>query len=256
MDTIYAALRELAYPHTSPCPLCPTSLPARDNIATSRTRITHLPPILTLSLDRFLPNENAIGSTRGRQRRPELLSYPATLEMTEFIDDPAGQIAGPVVYNLAGIVVHEAVVSDRGYHYAMLRGPGSGASVTGQQGGRWFKFDDERVVPALERDALEAFVGDKAAAAYGLVYIRATEEPRVLCPVVDLDVPPHIRTPLAPRSIRRDADDFSYLLLGENIEGPIIPASITVGAPRPSVTSLTERGTYDVSVRVRLHTAT
>ncbi|KZW03193.1 cysteine proteinase [Exidia glandulosa HHB12029] len=230
MDTIYGALRELAYPHTSPCPLCPTSLPSRDNSATSRTRITHLPPILTLALDRFLPTENAIGSTRGRQRRPELLNYPPTLDMAEFIDDPAGQLSGPVVYNLAGIIVHESVVSDRGYHYAMLRGPGSGASVTGQQGGRWFKFDDERVVPALERDALEAFYGDRSAAAYGLVYIRAVEEPKVLCPVVDLDVPPHIR---------------------ENIEAPIIPAVVPpAGGSRPSITSLPDRPAYEVSVRV------
>ncbi|EJD38170.1 cysteine proteinase [Auricularia subglabra TFB-10046 SS5] len=214
MDTIYGALRELAYPHTAPCPQCPPTLPARDNVATSRTRITSLPQVLTLMLDRFLPDStpNAIGSTRGRQRRPELMTYPPTLDMGEFVESDESW-----TYNLAGIIVHEAIVTDRGYHYSMLR-----------VGAKWFKFDDERVIPALERDALEAFVGDKVAIAYGLIYVRANDEPRLYSPVVDLDVPVHIR---------------------EHID-VVPPPSAIPPSVRAAGVKTPDRQTYDVSVRM------
>jgi ubiquitin carboxyl-terminal hydrolase 7 len=90
---------------------------------------------------------------------------------------------------LQGVLVHSGDLN-AGHYYALIR-PKKGADS------QWFKYDDDRVVPASRNDVFDAnFGGDssvglkqptgqiKAARfytnAYMLVYVRETDEDEIL----------------------------------------------------------------------------
>ncbi|KAH7100371.1 cysteine proteinase [Auriculariales sp. MPI-PUGE-AT-0066] len=175
MDTLVNALRELTRSHVCSCPSCPSGQPGQ---AARRTRITELPPVLTLVLDRFVQDPE----TRRPQRRPDILRYPVNVDMEEFLDGHPYARGPEQYYTLMAVIAHEAVVTDRGFFYAMVR----------HVDGRWLKFDDERVVPVLERDVLD-LAGDKVGAAYGLLYVREADEEDMLGRVDEADIPAHIK---------------------------------------------------------------
>ncbi len=94
------------------------------------------------------------------------------------------------------------------------------AFIRPTENGKWFKFDDDRVIPVTQREALNDNYGEmsipqqqdgvkKAAGvvgviekpkslkrftnAYMLVYIKNSELGRVMAPVLDRDIPFHLR---------------------------------------------------------------
>jgi ubiquitin carboxyl-terminal hydrolase 7 len=81
-----------------------------------------------------------------------------------------------------------------------------------EKGGNWFKFDDDRVIPATDYEVYdENFGGDniplfgphmastkakmikKLTNAYMLVYIREYDLDEILKPITDADIPDHLR---------------------------------------------------------------
>ena len=95
------------------------------------------------------------------------------------------------------VLVHSGDLN-AGHYYALLRP---------QKGGPWFKYDDDRVVPATKRDVLEANFGGEATTvqgragmrgrfytnAYMLVYIRQGDEDEILAEVTEEQIPVHLR---------------------------------------------------------------
>jgi ubiquitin carboxyl-terminal hydrolase 7 len=81
-----------------------------------------------------------------------------------------------------------------------------------EKGGNWFKFDDDRVIPATDYEVFdENFGGDnipifgphmasakakmikKLTNAYMLVYIRESDLDEILKPITEADIPEHLR---------------------------------------------------------------
>lgn len=103
--------------------------------------------------------------------------------------------------SIGSVLVHSGDLN-AGHYYALLRP---------QKGGRWFKFDDDKVVPATEYDVLEANFGGEVMTvpnanrtgfkasrfytnAYMLVYIREGDEDEILSDVTEDQIPIHLRT--------------------------------------------------------------
>jgi len=175
MDSVEGALRELTKSHACTCASCPAGLPGQ---ATRRTKITRLPPVLTIVLDRFVHDPES----RRPTRRPDAVRFPLHLDMEEFLDGHPYARGPEQSFTLASVIIHEAVVTDRGFFYSLVRQPD----------GKWLKFDDERVVPVQEQDVLSQFSGNNISAAYGLLYVRDEDRDELLAPVIDSDIPAHI----------------------------------------------------------------
>lgn len=120
--------------------------------------------------------------------------YPSSINLAEFLDESADR-SRSWDYMLHSVIVHDGDPSSG--HYTIL--------ITPEKDGRWFKFDDDRVTPALECEAFEDnFGGNTNGAitggnqtrrptqfkcAYILVYVRSTDINTLLSPVTDSDVP-------------------------------------------------------------------
>jgi ubiquitin carboxyl-terminal hydrolase 7 len=93
------------------------------------------------------------------------------------------------MYTLHQVIVHSGEVS-AGHYYVYIKPDPFGTS--------WFKFDDDRVTPALDREVFEENFGSdsqmKPTSAYVLVYVRACMMDQVLAPVTASDVPPALST--------------------------------------------------------------
>lgn len=88
------------------------------------------------------------------------------------------------------MIVHSGGV-DGGQYYAFIRP---------ELDGRWYKFDDDRVTPATEREVLNDNYGgpasviqvpkgtERSRTAYMLVYIRASEAEQILAPLSIHDI--------------------------------------------------------------------
>ena len=112
--------------------------------------------------------------------------------------DPSKKQATPQVYNLHGVLVHSGDV--HGGHYC--------AFIKPEPGSKWYKFDDDRVIPVGPKEVYEDnFGGDSLSTfpmtrqarlykrftnAYMLVYVREDELDSVLAPVTESDIPEHL----------------------------------------------------------------
>ncbi|GES93025.1 cysteine proteinase [Rhizophagus clarus] len=153
------------------------------------------PPVLHLQLKRF---EYDIQSDK-MVKINDRLEFPIEIDLEEFLSEDADR-SNPNKYLLYGVLVHSGDLY--GGHYFILLKP--------ENNGKWFKFDDERVTPVIDREVLEDNYGSEYpnvntitirtagrnykqfTNAYRLVYIRESDVDEMLSPVVPEDIPGHL----------------------------------------------------------------
>lgn len=112
--------------------------------------------------------------------------------MDEFLDESADR-STPSKYTLHAVMVHAG--HQHGGHYYTFIKPDPGS--------RWLKFDDDQVLPVMDRDVLEANYGGEtlrgptgdtrgSTTAYILEYVRDSKIKTILAPLTENDSPPHL----------------------------------------------------------------
>jgi ubiquitin carboxyl-terminal hydrolase 7 len=138
--------------------------------------------------------------------------FPLEINLDDFLAEDADR-TDPATYHLHGVLVHSGDVGG-GHYFAMIK-------PTKED--KWFRFDDERVIPVTHWEVLEEnFGGDPptgdgggsgAAAktirrftnAYMLVYVRESALDWVLDPVTEVDVPNHVISALQEEMAQHEA---------------------------------------------------
>ncbi|CAG8566428.1 7948_t:CDS:10 [Funneliformis caledonium] len=155
------------------------------------------PPVLHLQLKRFEYDIQKEVNVKINDRQ----EFPMEIDLDEFLSEDADR-SKPHKYLLHGVLVHSGDV--HGGHYFALLKP--------EKDGKWFKFDDDRVTPVIEREVLEDNYGGEPpnaspitairptgrnlkrfTNAYMLVYIRESDIDEILSPVILEDIPTHLQ---------------------------------------------------------------
>lgn len=158
------------------------------------------PPVLHLQLKRFEYDFMRDVNVKINDR----YEFPLEIDLKPFLDPETTDMSETWNYKLHGVLVHSGDV--HGGHYFVLIKP--------TPDGKWFKLDDDRVIPVLEKEVLEDNFGgegkfngmnhpaNKQQAkiankrinnAYMLVYIRESRLQEILQPIGEADTPPHLR---------------------------------------------------------------
>ncbi|KAJ2545053.1 ubiquitin-specific protease ubp15, partial [Coemansia sp. RSA 1933] len=161
------------------------------------------PPVLHLHLKRFDYDYTRDATIKINDRQ----EFPPTIDLEEFLSDDADR-SQSWRYALHGVLVHSGDV--HGGHYLGLLRPTTA--------NKWYRFDDDRVVPVHAEEVFEEYYGGEFPQthntgmrmrpnskrfmnAYMLVYIREALSDRVMCGG-DAPVPEHLI-----RRIQQDKDD-------------------------------------------------
>lgn len=171
------------------------------------------PPVLHLQLKRYEYDIERDTMVKINDRH----EFPLEIDLAPFVEKEAQHENWK--YHLHGVLVHSGDL--HGGHYFALIKP--------ERDSRWFKFDDDRVTPATEKEVLEDnFGGENLPAnntpanrnlaatapvramkrftnAYMLVYIRGSEVDEVLKPMGPEDTPPHLRERLEEERLALEA---------------------------------------------------
>ncbi|KAI8611746.1 cysteine proteinase [Chytriomyces sp. MP71] len=150
---------------------------------------TEFPPVLHLQLKRFEYDFETDAMVKINDR----YEFPNEIDLAPFLDKDSTQ-KGPQKYILHGVLVHAGDVAG-GHYQAFLRA---------EKLGKWFKFDDDRVTPVSEKDAMEENYGvdpgnpktkliKRFTNAYMLVYVRDSTADEILKPITKQDIPEHLR---------------------------------------------------------------
>ncbi|KAF7712240.1 Ubiquitin carboxyl-terminal hydrolase [Penicillium ucsense] len=162
------------------------------------------PPVLHLHLKRFEYDLNALTMMKVNDRHV----FPMEFDAAPYLSSNA-DMSEPWIYELHGVLVHSGSL-DAGHYYAFLKPT---------RDGHWYRFDDDRVNRATEKEVLEENYGGeyefanggagvrqpytqkystkRSMNAYMLVYVRKTRSDKVLHPITKEDVPSHIAERLA-----------------------------------------------------------
>ncbi|KAL2912015.1 ubiquitin-specific protease ubp15 [Polyrhizophydium stewartii] len=157
------------------------------------------PPVLHLQLKRFEYDMERDMLVKMNDRH----EFPLEIELDEFLEEP--DMTTDQKYHLHGVLVHSGDLH-AGHYCAFIRP---------EKHGRWFKFDDDRVIPVTDREVLEDNYGGEIGKpndapmaaqrmqgarlhkrftnAYMLVYVRDADLDEVLAPVTDEHIPGHLR---------------------------------------------------------------
>ncbi|KAJ3129556.1 hypothetical protein HK098_001032 [Nowakowskiella sp. JEL0407] len=172
------------------------------------------PPMLHLQLKRFEYDMQRDAMVKINDRH----EFPLVIDLDEFLADDADKSVKNR-YHLHGVLVHSGDL--HGGHYC--------AFIKPEKEDKWFKFDDDRVVPVTLREVLEDNFGGESPSskpgkqfkrftnAYMLVYIRETELDLILNPVSETDIPEHLRRRLEEErelyELRKKEKEESHLFL-------------------------------------------
>lgn len=148
--------------------------------------------------------------------------YPSVIELTDFLDGSARQ-SGKHIYHLHGFVlrrIHLLTLHRVLVHSGDVHGGHYCAFIKPKVNDKWYKFDDDRVIPVAEKEVFDDnFGGDlvgqfpmtrqsriqkRFTNAYMLVYIRETDLPVILQEVTDSDIPSHLAVNLAKERDERE----------------------------------------------------
>ncbi|OJJ48937.1 hypothetical protein ASPZODRAFT_129272 [Penicilliopsis zonata CBS 506.65] len=162
------------------------------------------PPVLHLHLKRFEYDINRDAMMKLNDRHVFPLEFDASPYLSKDADKSESW-----VYELHGVLVHSGDFN-AGHYYAFLKPT---------KDGFWYRFDDDKVIRATEKEVLEENYGGeyelangatgvrqpytralstkRSMNAYMLVYIRKTRLDDVLVPITKDDVPSHIEKKLA-----------------------------------------------------------
>lgn len=157
------------------------------------------PDVLHLQLKRFQYDFERDIMTKVNDR----WEYPESFDVSPFLSSEADK-SESWEYQLHGVLVHQGDLN-AGHYYAFIKP---------QKEGWFYKFDDDKVTKARMSEVLEENYGGeyrfprklpttrgkgqlqkvmRQNSAYMLVYIRKTRIDKVLPPVVESDIPPHLR---------------------------------------------------------------
>jgi len=156
-----------------------------------------LPPVLALHLKRFIYDPERDMNVKINDH----YEFPQSLNMKRFMHKDADVSVKPL-YRLYSVLVHSGDVHG-GHYYAYVR-------PTPKM--EWFKFDDERVTHTYKKDVFQGTFGGKekrtipqahgkmltssffrSSNAYMLLYIRESERDQILAPVLEEEIPSHLR---------------------------------------------------------------
>ncbi|KAL8929473.1 MAG: hypothetical protein Q9208_001142 [Pyrenodesmia sp. 3 TL-2023] len=157
------------------------------------------PQVLHLQLKRFEYDINRDAMMKVNDR----YEFPEIFDATPYLSESADK-SETYLYQLHGVLVHSGDLT-AGHYYAFLKPTTEGP---------FYKFDDDKVIPATMREALEEnFGGDyanmvngagvrnpytrtlstkRSMSAYMLVYIRRSREKEILVDVTEDDAPTHL----------------------------------------------------------------
>ncbi|KAJ3414962.1 hypothetical protein HDV05_005793 [Chytridiales sp. JEL 0842] len=152
---------------------------------------TQFPPVLHLQLKRFEYDIERDAMVKINDRH----EFPSVIDLDDFLSDSADKSIKQR-YHLFGVLVHSGDLHG-GHYFSFLRS---------SKDGKWFKFDDDRVIPVTEAEVMEENYGGEHPGlkpgmkpikrftnAYMLVYIREADIDVVQAEVVDEDIPDHLR---------------------------------------------------------------
>ena len=171
------------------------------------------PPVLHLQLKRFEYDFMRDVNVKINDR----YEFPLEIDLQPYLDQDALDLNENWNYKLHGVLVHSGDV--HGGHYFVLIKP--------EPDGKWFKLDDDRVIPVLEKEVLEDNFGGEGRGlngvphppvtkqqakvankrinnAYMLVYIREHRLTEILQPIGEDETPTHLRTRLEKE--KKDAE--------------------------------------------------
>ncbi|KAG1172248.1 hypothetical protein G6F70_001903 [Rhizopus microsporus] len=160
------------------------------------------PPVLHLQLKRFEYDFMRDTMVKINDRH----EFPPEINLDKYCSNSDKD--GPYDYQLHGVLVHSGDVSG-GHYFALIRP---------SKEDKWFRFDDDRVTPASKKEVFEENYGDeplrdskdllsptfnsrinsarmmkKFTNAYMLVYIRKSKLDDILDPVLESDIPVHLK---------------------------------------------------------------
>ena len=153
------------------------------------------PPVLHLQLKRFEYDFQRDIMVKINDR----FEFPLSIDLSEFLSKDAKR-DGDYIYYLHGVLVHSGDLHG-GHYYALLK-PDADSE--------WYKFDDERVTKATQKEVLdENFGGEytnypmrnpynrtmtykRYMSAYMLVYVRGAMRQEVLAPITEAETPKHL----------------------------------------------------------------
>ncbi|KAJ2716966.1 ubiquitin-specific protease ubp15 [Coemansia spiralis] len=170
------------------------------------------PPVLQLQLKRFEYDFEQDAMVKINDRH----EFPPKIDLGEFLSDDADR-SEPWTYALHGVLVHSGDLHS-GHYFGLLRPTADD---------KWYRFDDDRVVPVAPDEVFEEYYGGefppplqtsmtptpppqamrarpiskRFTNAYMLVYIREAKRDSVLCPGA-APVPEHLL-----RRIQQDRED-------------------------------------------------
>lgn len=164
----------------------------------------HFPPVLHIHLERYAFDLMAEATVKIHDR----FEYPTEIDLTPYLSESSPDRASTQIYWLHSVLVH-AGDGHGGHYFSYIRHPSAEH--------RWYKFDDTRVIPCTEQQAVnDNFGGDdtsltsdqateiyrttgvkpsrfrKYTSAYLLVYIRKSDLNEILAPVDESDVPAYL----------------------------------------------------------------
>lgn len=154
------------------------------------------PPVLHLHLKRFEYDINCGMMAKVN----DLHAFPMEFDAAPYLSEGADR-SESWVYQLHGVLVHSGTL-DAGHYYAFLKPT---------KDGHWYRFDDDRVNRATDKEVLDDNYGEgqqrtngyggrpnpRKNNAYMLVYVRKTRQDDVLLPVTEDNVPSHIEKRLS-----------------------------------------------------------
>ncbi|KAJ3011309.1 hypothetical protein HKX48_006911, partial [Thoreauomyces humboldtii] len=172
------------------------------------------PPVLHLQLKRFEYDFQRDVLIKINDRH----EYPSEIEVDGYLAEEADRTVKQK-YHLHGVLVHSGDL--HGGHYCAFLRP-----TTGE---KWFKFDDDRVIPATRREVFDENFGGEFPSmrqgiklkrftnAYMLVYVRDSDRAEVLAEVTKDDIPSHLQKRLEEERIQQEAEtkerEEAYLYL-------------------------------------------
>ncbi|KAH8146865.1 uncharacterized protein LAJ45_09239 [Morchella importuna] len=157
------------------------------------------PEVLHLHLKRFEYDFN----TMQMQKVNDHYEFPEEFDASPYLSENADR-SEPYVYVLHGVLVHSGDLN-AGHYYAFLRP---------EEGGPFFRFDDDRVTKATLRETMQDNFGGhygpsangpvrnqytrvaslkKSMNAYMLVYLRKNKIGEILPPLTEKDTPAHLQ---------------------------------------------------------------
>ncbi|CAG8546598.1 4576_t:CDS:2 [Gigaspora rosea] len=136
------------------------------------------PSVLRIQLNRFEYDMqmNAVVKITDR------LEYPMEIDLQRYLS-PESDRSKPHNYLLHGVIVHQDGLRKSSYHVFLKP----------ERDGKWFKFDDNRVVPITDKEVLGEGVPNAIDSTYMLIYIRESDIDFVLSPILAEDIPKHLR---------------------------------------------------------------